>query len=56
MRSLIKVFLIIFIPIAVLLGITWNITDKLILESAEKELAQEMVSKAEILKGYDLNS
>jgi len=55
MRSLLKVFLIIYVPIAILLGITWNITDKLTLETAQKELVQEMVSKAEILKGYDLN-
>lgn len=56
MRSILKVFLIIYIPIAVLLGITWDINDKLRIQSAEKELAQEMVSKAEILKGYDLKS
>ncbi|ADD68000.1 integral membrane sensor signal transduction histidine kinase [Denitrovibrio acetiphilus DSM 12809] len=56
MRSLIKVFLIIYIPIAVMLGITWNITNKLTIQSAEKELQSEMVSKAEILKGYDLNT
>ncbi|PLX69598.1 MAG: hypothetical protein C0603_01330 [Denitrovibrio sp.] len=54
MRSIFKVFLIIYIPIAVLLGITWNITDNLTLQTAEKELALEMVSKAEILKGYQL--
>jgi two-component system phosphate regulon sensor histidine kinase PhoR len=54
MRSLIKVFLIIYLPIAVLLGITWNVTDKLTLQNAEKELAAEMVSKAEIIKGYEL--
>lgn len=56
MRSLIKVFLIIYIPIAILLGITWNITDKLTLENAEKELKYEMVTKAEILKGFDLKN
>ncbi|MGD9808434.1 MAG: ATP-binding protein [Deferribacterales bacterium] len=56
MRSFIKVFLIIYIPIAILLGITWNITDKLTLENAEKELQHEMVTKAEILKGYDLQN
>jgi len=54
MRSLLKVFLIIFIPIAIILGITWDITDKLTIQSAEKELAHEMVTKAEIIKGYDL--
>jgi len=56
MRSLLKVFFIIYIPIAILLGITWNITDNVTLEAAEKELAQEMASKAEILKGYDLKT
>ncbi|PLX71192.1 MAG: hypothetical protein C0602_02085 [Denitrovibrio sp.] len=54
MRSFIKVFLIIFVPIGILLSVTWSITDKLILEAAQKELAHEMASKAEILKGYDL--
>ena len=56
MRSIFKVFLIIFLPIAILLGVTWNITDKLTIKSAEKELAQEMVSKAEILKRYNLKN
>lgn len=57
MRSILKVFfLIIYIPIAILLGITWNITDNLTLQTAEKELSMEMVSKAEILKGYDLEN
>lgn len=54
MRSILKVFFIIYIPIAILLGITWNVTDNLTLETAEKELAEEMISKAEILKGYDI--
>lgn len=52
MRSMFKVFLIIYLPIAVLLGIMWNVSNSLTLQSAEKELHQEMVSKSEILKGY----
>lgn len=54
MRSMLKVFLIIYIPIAILLGITWNITNSLTIQAAEKELRHEMISKAEILKGYHL--
>jgi two-component system phosphate regulon sensor histidine kinase PhoR len=54
MRSFLKVFIIIYVPIAILLGITWNITNNLTIETAEKELMHEMVSKAEILKGYEL--
>lgn len=56
MRSLIKVFIIIFVPIAILLGLTWNVTDKLILEAAQSELTADMIAKAEILKGYELKN
>jgi two-component system phosphate regulon sensor histidine kinase PhoR len=54
MRSLLKVFLIIYIPIAVLLGITWNYTNKMTIKTAKAELIEEMHSKVQLLKGYPL--
>jgi len=55
MRSLLKVFLVIYLPIAVLLAITWHYANKTTLETAKAELVQEMQSKIELLKGYNLN-
>lgn len=52
MRSFLKVFLIIFIPIALLLGIGYKVANKITLENAKLEFMEEMQTKAELLKGY----
>lgn len=56
MRSYLKVFLIIFIPIAILIGAGYKIANKAAIDNATKELAQEMRTKAELLKGYKLST
>ncbi|MCD8553050.1 ATP-binding protein [Seleniivibrio sp.] len=52
MRSYLKVFLIIYIPVAIILGIGWKVSNKVTLQAESAKFHSEMENKAEILKGY----
>ncbi|WP_303850349.1 ATP-binding protein [Seleniivibrio woodruffii] len=52
MRSYLKVFLIIYIPVAIILGFGWKVSNNVTLQAESAKFHSEMENKAEILKGY----
>lgn len=54
MRSYLKVFLIIYIPIVIILGIGYKVTNNVMVKNATKEIHTEMEANAEILRGYKI--
>lgn len=55
MRSYLKVFFIIYVPIVIILGIGYKLTNNVMISNAIKEVHAEMLTKAEIIKGYKIS-